>query len=155
LLAFTRQEGKRQQPGDDNGRPDQQDRRFGGRRQKRQQRIEPQEEEIRPWSRLNDGRVRGSTWTEGAEYAGTRANRQHDRAGEHDVLPDRVRDERHAISMRELAILLQVRRTPNDASGHRPFADPELQHEQNVDEDERDEQPWDEEDVQREESRQR
>ena len=35
--------------------------------------------------------------------------------------------------LRELVVLAQIRLAANDAAGHRPFVDAELQHEQHVD----------------------
>ena len=125
---------------------------FQRRRQQRQHGIEPQEKEIRTRRGLDDRRVGRAARTERAENGSARGNRQQNEAGEEDVLPHGSRHERHSLLMGQLVILLQIGCAAHDASGHRPFVDAELQHQEHVHGDERDQQAGDDEHMQREET---
>ncbi len=138
LLAFAGEKGKPEQHDDRDDRSDQQQRCFRRRRQERKHRIEPQEEEIGRRRGLNDRRIRLAARTEGAEKDGAGGDRKKNDAGKHDVLPDGVGHEGLAVSVRQLVILLQIRRAPNDASRHGPFVDAEFQHQQHMQADEGD-----------------
>src|SRR6266446_236400 len=75
--------------------------------------------------------------------------------GKQYVLPHRLRHERYALLMRQLAVFLHVRGAPNNASRHGPFVNSKFQHHEQMDTDERDQQSRDYKDVQRKEPRER
>src|SRR5690349_13310462 len=103
FLTFAGVERKRQQHDDCDGGTDQHYRCLRRRGQKREQRIEPQEEEVRPWSSLNNGWIRLAARSEGAKVNRASSNRKKDETGKHDIFPYRAGHERYAFFMRELA----------------------------------------------------
>src|SRR5437879_546710 len=83
------------------------------------------------------------------------SDRKKNAAGEEDVLPHRVRHERHALLVSQFLIFLQVRGAADDASWHGPFVDSQFEHHEQVNANESHEQPGNNENVKREESGQR
>src|ERR1700693_5961462 len=155
FLTFSGEEWKRQKHDDSDGGTDQQYRCLRGRREEREQRVEPKEEEVGARGSLNNGWVWLAARTEGAKVNRARGDRKENETGEHDVLPDRTWHERYALLMRQLSVFLHVRGAPNDASRHGPLIDSKFQHHEQMDTDERDQQSRDYKDVQREEPRKR
>src|SRR4029077_8813549 len=100
------------------GRSNQQYGCLGGWGQEREESIGPQKEKAGTWGSLNYGRIWLATWTKGTEIQRAHSDRQKDEAGEQYVLPHRIRDERHTLLMRQLAIFLEVGVAPDDASWH-------------------------------------
>ena len=80
---------------------------------------------------------------------------QRDESGEDHVLLERHGHERQTVLVNQLLILLQVGFPLDDPPGHRPLVDAEVDHHQEVDADQADQHAGDDEDVQREEARQR
>ena len=89
------------------------------------------------------------------EDGGTECDREEDGGGEDEVLPDRAGHKGNAVLVREFVVLLDVGLAANDAAGHRPFVDAELQHHPDVEAGEGEQRAWDDEDVQRKEARER
>src|SRR6202140_5682430 len=116
FLTFSGDERKRQKHDDSDGGTDQQYRCLRGRRQEREQRVEPKKEEVGARGSLNNGWIRRAARTERAKVDGASGDRKKNEAGEHDVLPDRAWHERYALLMRQLAVFLDVCGAPNDAS---------------------------------------
>ena len=125
----------------------------GGRQ--REHRVEPEKEEIGARCGLNDRGIRPAGRAEGTEDGGDDGEREKDAAAEEQIFPDRAGNEGHAVFVRQLVILLHVGGVANDATGHGPFVDSQFQHHQQMQADERDEQPGNDEDMQREKARQR
>src|ERR1700693_84217 len=123
FLTFACYKRKRQENNDSDGGTYQQNRCLGRRGQEREQRIQPQKEEVRTRGRLNNGRVRVAARTEGAKIDRARSDREKNETGEKDVLPNSTRHERHTLRTRQLVILLQVRGAADDAAWHWPLAD--------------------------------
>src|SRR6266852_9901304 len=132
LLPFACYKRKRQQDNDSDGRTNQQDGRLGRRGQEREQSIQPQKEEVGTWGGLNDRRIRLAAWTKGTKMNRTNSNRNKNETGEENVLPYRLRHERHTLLVRESPIFLQIRGAPNDATRHGPFVDSQFQHHKQV-----------------------
>ena len=53
-------------------------------------------------------------------------------AGKDEVLPERAGDERNAVLVRQAVVLLDVGGAANEAAGHRPLVDAELEHHPDV-----------------------
>src|SRR5438445_10482099 len=123
LLAFACYKRKRQEDNDADGGTNQENGRLGCWGQERQQSIQPQKEEVRARSCLDDRRIWLAARTEGTKMNRANGNRNQNEAGEQDVLPDSVRHERHTLLVRQLVILVHVGGAPNDASRHGPFID--------------------------------
>ena len=103
---------------------------------KREQRIQPQKEEVGTRGSLNNRRIRLAAWTERTKINRASSNRKKNETGEEDVLPHRARHERHAFLMGEFVIFLQVGGAANDASRHGPFVDSQFQHHEQMHADE-------------------
>src|ERR1700674_651885 len=101
-------------------------------------------------SSLNDCWVGLTARTKRAEIHSAGSDREKNKSGEKDILPNRLRNKRHTLLVCELLVILQVRCPPNDSSWHRPFVDSQLQDHQQVHSDESHQQPGDDENVQRE-----
>src|SRR5271170_7436543 len=153
LLTLARNEWQPQQHDDSNGGADQQYRRLSRRRQKGQQRIQPQEEEVWTRSGLDNRGVGLAAGTEGPQVNCTEGDRKQYKTGKYDIFPDRARHERHAVFLYQLVVLLNVGGSAHDASRHGPFVDSQLQHHEQVDADESDQKSGDDKHVQREEAR--
>src|ERR1700747_2162224 len=87
LLAFACDKRKRQENNDSDGRTNQEDGGLGSRGQEREERIQPQKEEVRTWGGLNNCRIRLSPWTEGTKMNRANSNRNKNETGKQYVLP--------------------------------------------------------------------
>ena len=110
---------------------------------------------IGPRRGLDDRRIGLPGGAEGAQEERAGRDRQQDCSGKENVLPHGCWYERNAVTMRQLLVFLEIGRASNDASGHRPVVDAELQNEEHVNPDETSEEQRHHEHVQREEPRQR
>src|SRR5882724_4561655 len=104
---------------------------------------------------LDDGGVGLAAWSEGAEEDRASDDREENESGEDDVLPDGRGHEGDALALRKLVVLGETGRAAHNPSRHRPLVDSQLDDEEQVQADERDEQARNDEHVQREEARQR
>src|ERR1700722_6552729 len=136
LLPFACDKRKRQQDNDSDGGTNQQDGSFGRWRQEREQRIEPQKEEIRTRGGLNDCRIRLAARAKGTKVNSANSNCKKNETGEQNVLPYCIRHERDALFVCEFVIFLHVRGAADDAPRHGPFVDSEFQHHQQMQTDE-------------------
>ena len=59
---------------------------------------------------MDDRRIGLAAGAEGAEDQGAHRDGSQDRAGEDEIFPERAGDERNAVLVRELVVLLDVRR---------------------------------------------
>src|SRR6266852_2722209 len=132
LLAFTRYKRKGQQDNDSDGRTSQKNGCLGRWRQERKQSIQPQKEEVGTRGGLNDRRIWLAAWTKGTKMNRTNSNCNKNETGEENVLPYRLRHERHSLLVREFLIFLQIRGAPNAATRHGPFVDSQFQHHKQV-----------------------
>src|SRR5580658_9411522 len=108
LLSFAKDKGQQQQSENDENRANQQSRRFHRGRQKRKHGIKPQEKEIRPGDRLDNGGVWRSRWPEGPEVIRAGAEREHDKGREEHVLPNSPRNKRQTVFLGKRVVLLRV-----------------------------------------------
>src|SRR2546426_1597072 len=152
FLTFACEERKRQQHDDSDGRTNQQYRCLRRRGQKREQRIEPKKEKVRTRGSLNNRWIRLAAWSEGAKIERASSNRKKDETGKHDIFPHRAGHEWHTRLMRQLVIFLHVRGAADDSTWHGPLINSKFQDHEQMHADECDQQPWDNENVQCEES---
>src|ERR1700746_867886 len=82
LLPFAGYKRKRHEHKDCQGRTKQEDRGFSRWGQEREESIQPQEEEVRAWSRLDDRRIRLASWTKGTKLNRAECNRNQNETGE-------------------------------------------------------------------------
>src|SRR5580658_5936760 len=136
LLTLRSNEGKRQQNCDGQERHDEKKRRLHIRRQIREDGVNPQEEEIGFGNSLDDRGIRLSTGAEGAEHQAAYRDRGENSAGKYEILPESAGDERNAVGVCEVVVLLHVCLTTNDAAWHGPIVYAELQHHPHMQEDE-------------------
>src|SRR6266404_1595191 len=108
FLSLAGQKWEKEQRADHDDRADEQRWRLHRRRQERKHRVQPQEEVIGSWRRLDDRRVRLTGWSERSEVRGAGVNRQHDKRGEEYIFPDRIGDERSALLPCQFVILVFV-----------------------------------------------
>src|SRR5258708_10696064 len=116
LLALCGYEGKREQNCDNQKRNDEKKRRLHLRRQIREDGVDPQEKEIRFGNGLDDGGIGLSAGAECAEHNGTHRDRGENRAGKDEIFPESAGDERNAVSVCEVVVLLHVCFTTNDTA---------------------------------------
>src|SRR6266403_3282265 len=129
--------------------------RLHGRRQVRQQTVQPQKEVVWFRRRLDDRRVRAAGRTKRTEVQSACGHRQEDESGKEQIFPYRIRNKGRAIFSCELMIFVLVRCALDETSWHRPFVNSELQHHQEMKADETDQHSGNHEDMQREKSRER
>src|SRR5439155_5610878 len=123
--------------------------------QKGKQRIEPKKEEVRTRGSLNNGRIGLAAWSEGAEIDRACGDGKKDETRKHDIFPYSAGHERYTRLMRQLVIFLHVRGAADDSTWHGPLINSKFQDHEQMHADECDQQPWDNKNVQREESRKR
>src|SRR5690242_138059 len=128
--------------------------RLHGRRQVRQQTVQPQKEVVWFRRRLDDRRVRATGRTERTEVQSACGHCQEDESGKEQIFPYRIRNKGCTIFSCELMIFVLVRCALDETSWHRPFVNSELQHHQEMKTNETDQHSWNHEDVKREKSRQ-
>ena len=102
---------------------------------------------------LHDRGIGVAGGAEGAEEPGARHHADDDGGGEEHVLPDGVRHEGNAVFVSELFVFLDVGGAANDAAGHGPVVDAELQDQEKMQADEREQQAGNQKHVEREEAR--
>ena len=131
---FSFAENKRQSEKSQNGqdRADEQRGSFHFRGKQREQCVNPEEEIVGTRSGLNDGGIGTSGWTEGTEVSGNEGKRDKNTGAEENVFVNGGWHEGDAVRFDEFVILLLVSGFTNDATGHRPFVDAELQHHEEV-----------------------
>jgi hypothetical protein len=121
----------------------------------RQDRVDPEEREIGLRCRLDDGGIRLSGRTKGAEKESACDNSQHDGSSKGSVFPGGVRHKGYAALPRRLVILALIGGFPYQASRHGPLIDAQAQHHPQMHADAHQQNARDDEDVQREEPGQR
>jgi len=129
---FTFTENKRQKQECKNGddRTDEKSRRLHVRRQQREEGIEPEEKEIGTRSGLDDGGVGTARGAEGTEVGSDQGEREENTSTKEKILVDGAGNKGNAVFLGELVIFLDVGGFANDATGHGPVVDAELEDQQ-------------------------
>src|SRR5882724_6259073 len=155
FLPFSRKKWQQNKKRDSDYWANEESWRLHGRRQVRQQTVQPQKEVVWFRRRLDYGRVRAAGRTERTEVQSACGHCQEDESGKEQIFPYRIRNKGRAIFSRELMIFVFVRCALDETSWHRPFVNSELQHHQEMKTNETDQHSWNHEDMQREKSGQR
>src|SRR5882724_7350302 len=155
FLPFSRKKWQQNKKRDSDYWANEESWRLHGRRQVRQQTVQPQKEVVWFRRRLDYGRVRAAGRTERTEVQSACGHCQEDESGKEQIFPYRIRNKRRPIFLRQFVILGGVGGFFHETSWHRPFVNSELQHHQEMKTNETDQHSWNHEDIQREKSRQR
>src|SRR5882757_9338544 len=108
LFAFAGEKRQQNQADDDHNRANEKRGRLHGRRQQREQGVEPEEEIIRPGGRLDDCGIGTTGWSERTEVHGACSDDQEDESRKEKILPDRIRNEGSAVLFCEFVIFVFV-----------------------------------------------
>src|ERR1700678_113290 len=139
FLAFPEKKRQKHQSKKHEYRADEEDRRFERRWQKREDRVQPQEKEIRARSGLNNGGIGRTRGTERAEIEGAGHDRENDEGAEEKILVNRAGNEWQAIFLGQCVVVLYICSLADYAARHRPLVDSEADDHQKMNRDEGDE----------------
>src|SRR5579883_2209676 len=155
FFTFAKKEWKEEESDDDHNRADQERGRFERGGKQGEHGVEPEKEIIGAGSGLNKGGIGAPTGAKGAEIESARSDGQKNDSGKDKILPDGIRDKRHAILLEKFFVFGGISGAADDAAGHRPLIDAQLEDHQKMEADEGDEQAWDKENVQGEKAGER